>query len=76
MMFKSEQHREDIEYKSTLLMANKANSGKGGVRRFCLGFVCTYAFVICCFNFFLSCGFDAKINNGFFNVKSQLDHKT
>lgn len=47
MMFKSEQHREDIEYKSTMLMANKANSGKCGVRRFCHGFVdCTYAFVI------------------------------
>lgn len=48
MVFKSEQHREDIEYKSTMLMANKANSNKHGMRGFSLGFVvCTYAFVIC-----------------------------
>lgn len=48
MVFKSEQHRGDIEYKSTMLMANKANSNKRGARRFSLGFVvCTYAFVIC-----------------------------
>lgn len=49
-----------------MLMENKANSGKCGVRRFCFGFVvCTYAFVMCyCFNFVvLSCGFDVKISN-------------
>lgn len=68
-MFKSEQHREDMEYKSTMLMANKANSGKCGVTRFCLGFVvCSSAFIICdVLNFFALRGFD-KINNTVFSM--------